>query len=81
MFNFHKDRQGTRGAPTKKAKKIKGIAAIICFHILLPIYIHYDTLSASIVKSVPKLAKSESGQMVSEKVKLTYYDVYLSQAM
>ena len=31
----------------------------------------YDTLSANVVKSFPKLAKSESGQIVSEKVKLT----------
>ena len=29
------------------------------------------TLSANVVKSFPKLAKSESGQIVSEKVKLT----------
>ena len=42
---------------------------------------HYDTLSANVVKSFPKLAKSESGQIVSEKVKLTYFDVYLSQTM
>ena len=38
-------------------------------------------LSASVVKSFPKLAKSESDQMVSEKVKLTYFDVYLSHTM
>ena len=31
----------------------------------------YDTLSANVVKSFPKLAKSESGQIVSENVKLT----------
>ena len=41
----------------------------------------YDTLSANVVKSFPKLAKSESGQIVSEKVKLTYFDVYLSHTM
>ena len=40
-----------------------------------------DTLSANVVKSFPKLAKSESGQIVSEKVKLTYFDVYLSHTM
>ena len=38
-------------------------------------------LSANVVKSFPKLAKSESGQIVSEKVKLTYFDVYLSLTM
>ena len=42
---------------------------------------YYDTLSANVVKSFPKLAKSESGQIVSEKVKLTYFDVYLSHTM
>ena len=41
----------------------------------------HDTLSANVVKSFPKLAKSESGQIVSEKVKLTYFDVYLSHTM
>ena len=43
--------------------------------------LEYDTLSANVVKSFPKLAKSESGQIVSEKVKLTYFDVYLSHTM
>ena len=33
------------------------------------------------MKAVPKLDESESGQMVSKKVKLTYFDVYLSQTM
>ena len=33
------------------------------------------------MKAVPKLDESESGQMVSEKVKLTYFDVYLSHTM
>ena len=41
----------------------------------------YDALSANVVKSVPKLSKIENGQMVSEKVKLTYFDVYLSPKM
>ena len=45
------------------------------------VLIRYDTLSANVVKSFPKLAKSESGQIVSEKVKLTYFDVYLSHTM
>ena len=40
-----------------------------------------DTLSANVVKSFPNLAKRESGQIVSEKVKLTYFDVYLSHTM
>ena len=31
------------------------------------------------MKAVPKLDESKSGQMVSDKVKLTYFDVYLSQ--
>ena len=34
-----------------------------------------------VLKAVPKLDNSESGQMVSEKVKLTYFDAYLSQTM
>ena len=34
-----------------------------------------------VMKAVPKLDESESGQIVSEKVKLTYFDVYLSQTM
>ena len=42
---------------------------------------HYDRLWASVMKAVPKLDGSESGQMVSKKVKLTYVDVYLSQTM
>ena len=33
------------------------------------------------MKAVPKSDESESGQMVSKKVKLTYFDVYLSQTM
>ena len=41
----------------------------------------YDALSANVVKSVPKLSKIENGQMVSEKMKLTDFDVYLSQTM
>ena len=32
-------------------------------------------------KAVPRLDESESGQMVSEKVKFTYVNVYLSQIM
>ena len=40
-----------------------------------------DGVWASVMKAVPKLDESESGQMVSEKVKLTYFDVYLSQTM
>ena len=55
------------------------------FSSLLPprllFFYEYDTLSANVVKSFPKLAKSESGQIVSEKVKLTYFDVYLSHTM
>ena len=41
----------------------------------------YDRLWASVMRAVPKLDESENGQMVSEKVKLTYFDVYLSQTM
>ena len=33
------------------------------------------------MKAVQKLEESESGQIMSEKVKLTYFDVYLSQTM
>ena len=33
------------------------------------------------MKAVPKLDESESGQMVSEKVKLTNFDVHISQTM
>ena len=44
-------------------------------------FCQYDTLWASVMRAVPKLDESESGQMVSEKVKLTYFDVYLSQTM
>ena len=32
------------------------------------------------MRAVPKLDESESGQMVSEKVKLTYFDVYLRES-
>ena len=41
----------------------------------------YDRLWASVMRAVPKLAKSESGRTVSEKVKLIYFDVYLSPTM
>ena len=41
----------------------------------------YDTMWGLVMKAVPKLGESESGQMVSEKVKLTYFDVYLSHTM
>ena len=45
------------------------------------LHLKYDTLSANVAKSFPKLAKSESGQIVLEKVKLTYFNVYLSHTM
>ena len=41
----------------------------------------YHKVSACGFISVLKLDESESGQMVSEKVKLTYFDVYLSHTM
>jgi hypothetical protein len=41
----------------------------------------YDELSDQGYTSLPKSGAIESGQMVSEKVKLTYFDVYLSQTM
>ena len=37
----------------------------------------YDTLWASVIKPVPRLGKSESGQMVSKMVKLTHFYAYL----
>ena len=40
-----------------------------------------DELSDQGYTSLPKSGKIEIGQMVSEKVKLTYFDVYLSQTM
>ena len=42
---------------------------------------YYDKLSDQGCTSLSSLDKSESGQMVSEKVKVTYFDVYLSQTM
>ena len=33
------------------------------------------------IKAVPTLDESESDQMVSDKVKLTYFDVYLTQTI
>ena len=41
----------------------------------------YDELSDQGYTSLPKPDESECGQMVSEKVYLTYFDVYLSQLM
>ena len=41
----------------------------------------YDELSDQGYTSLPKPVESECGQMVSEKVYLTYFDVYLSQLM
>ena len=38
-------------------------------------------MQGTVVKPFPKLDESESGQIMSEKVKLTYFDVYLSQTM
>ena len=35
----------------------------------------------SVMKAVPKLDESESGLIGSKKVKLTYFDAYLSQTM
>ena len=40
-------------------------------------FTQYDMLWASVIKAVPRLDKSKSGQMVSEKVKFAYFDVYL----
>ena len=41
----------------------------------------YDELSDRGYISLPKSGVIESGQMVSKKVKFTYFDVYLSQTM
>ena len=50
---------------------LEGNKNTLAYHFSANIHIEYDTLSANVVKSFPKLAKSESGQIVSEKVKLT----------
>ena len=41
----------------------------------------YDAVSVWVQDLVPKSDESESGQMVPEKVKWAWYDVYLSQTM
>ena len=51
------------------------------FSICTPLRYSYDELSDQGYTSLPKSGEIESGQMVSEKVKLTYFDVYLSQTM